>query len=170
MVNLFRFKIWLQTMISVFFAHFSTLFPKFRSQILQYHPLIGILLKYFQIPIQICRLNGNGFRNGELIEIQNLVSNNDFTIFRKSFNTISPIPQPNIAIPTSHRYTLKVLSNTYPNMPTNIYGNINGNGFRNGELAEVQNLAASTYFTIFRTFFITFSQNAQSNIAMPTCH
>ena len=55
-------------------------------------------------------------------------------------------------------------------MPTNIYGNINGNGFRNGELAEVQNLAASTYFTIFRTFFITFSQNTQSNIAMPTCH
>ena len=76
----------------------------------------------------------------------------------------------NTKLPTSHRYTLKVLSNTYPNMPTNIYGNVNGNGFRNGELVEVQNLAASTYFTIFRTFFITFSQNTQPNIATPTCH
>ena len=32
-----------------FFAHFSTLFPKFRRQILQCQPLIGILFKYFQI-------------------------------------------------------------------------------------------------------------------------
>ena len=118
MANLFRFKIWLQTMISQFFAHFSTPFPKFRSQILQYQPLIGILLKYFQIPFQICRLNQNRFRNGELVQIQNLASNNDFTIFRTIFNTISQIPQPNIAIPTSHWYTLKVLSNTFPNMQT----------------------------------------------------
>ena len=118
MANLFRFKIWLQTMISPFFENLSTPFPQFRSQILQYQPLIGILLKYFQIPIQICRLNGNGFRNGELIEIQNLVSNNDFTIFRTFFNTISQIPQPNIAMPTSHWYSLKVLSNTFPNMQT----------------------------------------------------
>ena len=118
MVNLFRFKIWLQTMISLFFAHFSTLFPKFRSQILQYQTRIGILLKYFQIPFQLCRINQNRFRNGDLVQIQNLASKNDFTIFRKSLNTISPILQPNIAIPNSHRYTLKVLSNTYPNMPT----------------------------------------------------
>ena len=118
MANLFRFKIWLQTMISPFFAHLLTPYPQFRSQILQYHPLIGILLKYFQIPIQICRLNGNGFRNGDLVQIQNLASKNDFTIFRKSLNTISPILQPNIAIPTFHWYTLKVLSNTFPNMQT----------------------------------------------------
>ena len=116
MVNLFRFKLWLQTMISLFFAHFSTLFPKFRSQILQYKTRIGILLKYFQIPFQICRLNQKRFRNGDLVQIQNLASNNDFTIFRTIFNTISQIPQPNIAIQTYHWYALKVLLKSFPNM------------------------------------------------------
>ena len=105
-------------MISPFFAHLLTPYPQFRSQILQYQPLIGILLKYFQIPFQICRLNQNRFRNGELVQIQNLASNNDFTIFRTFFNTISKIPQPNIAIPNSHWYTLKLLSNTFLNMQT----------------------------------------------------
>ena len=85
---------------------------------MQHQPLIGILLKYFQIPFQICRLNQNRLRNGKFVQIQNLASNNDFIIFRTSFNTISPIPQPNIAIPTFHWYTLKVLSNTFPNMQT----------------------------------------------------
>ena len=118
MASLFRFKIWLQTMISPFFAHFSTPFPKFRNQILQCQPLIGILLKYFKISFQICRPNQNRFRNGELVQIQNLASNNDFTISRTFFNTISQIPQPNIAIPTSHWFTLNVLSNTFPNMQT----------------------------------------------------
>ena len=118
MANLFRFKIWLQTMISPFFAHFSTPFPKFRCQILQHQPLIDIRLKYFQVPFQICTLNQNRLTNGELVQIQNLASNNDFTIFRTFSNTISQIPQPNIAIPTSHWYTLKELSNTFPNVQT----------------------------------------------------
>ena len=118
MATLFRFKIWLQTMISPLFENLSTPFPQFRSQILQCQLFIGIRLKYFQIPFQICRLNQNRFRNGELLQIQNLALNNDFTIFRTSFNTISPIPQPNIAIPSSHWYTLKVLSNTFLNMQT----------------------------------------------------
>ena len=42
----------------------------------------------------------------------------NLTIFRTFFNTLSQIPKPNIAIPTSHRYALKVLSNTFPNMQT----------------------------------------------------
>ena len=164
MVNLFRFKIWLQTMISLFFAHFSTLFPKFRSQILQYQTRIGILLKYFQIPFQICRLNQNRFRNGELVQIQNLALNNDFTIFAH-FST--PFPQFRSQI-LQYQPLIGILLK-YFQIPIQIC-RLNGNGFTNGDLVQIQNLASKNDFTIFRKSLNTISQILQPNIAIPTSH